>query len=171
MSLDNKEAVYSSTTETSSQTSTGHRGFDHFKRILFVSLVACLIGTIASIPWCLEFTKMMYELEDGSTSKRSDSWIYSTVTVATMVPVFVIIYGVVGILYESFSKSLFFSFFAFLLAISSARFYANCYIFISMVIEVVLGILFLVFAALVKKRKIENEKHNNRKDNFFVYVI
>jgi len=137
------------------------RCFKVYKFLLVLYLLGLFAATLGSTPWCVELardllkevnqTSMMQMYGGYEPIQVTDTLVYGAVGVALFLTFLLLLFGLISIIKECFVLCLLFGLTLFVCVGASICCYHHTLFLINMVVDVVLGILVIIFSILIKR--------------------
>ncbi|KAI1290895.1 hypothetical protein HDE_07760 [Halotydeus destructor] len=142
------------------------RCFKLFKWTLVAAILVMAMGTIGGIPWYLDLTRQLLDdMNNGNTSmgqmyaaegtgeplEVTDELVYAVIGISVLITILYLTFGIVGAIRESFCLTLTFGISLLLCFGASIPFYGHLLFLVNMVVDLLLGLLFVFFALTIKR--------------------
>lgn len=138
------------------------RCFKVYKYLLLTALIAYFIATLASTPWCVGLSRdILQTLNTTSMAQMysgqeplilTDTLVYATVGVALLFTFVWLLFGLIGVWKECFFMVVTFGVSLLLFFAGSICFFdVHLLVLINLIVDIVLGLIVLIFAILIKR--------------------
>ncbi|KAI1286789.1 hypothetical protein HDE_10605 [Halotydeus destructor] len=133
-----------------------------YKNFLYISLASLLIVSAISTPWLLDVSRLIFN-DNTVPGQRmpTDTWIYATIAVMHILIACVIFIGIFAIYSESYRFCMSYGICSLFSPLVVANYRSFMYAKVVIVLQLVFGFLFCIYAIMVIKFEAKAKKRMN----------